>query len=143
VRHVNGTSFDIYFHRDLGDRYRVECFMPGKSFTRTFTKFTLKPVGFAGSTYLVPENHDRYLTELYGDWRVPDPYFDSMVSARNLDPGSEIISTCYAYSRLSDALLKADHERASAYCKQALELDPENRVIKQVLDWLQVQACTD
>jgi tetratricopeptide (TPR) repeat protein len=136
VLHANGTFFDIYFHKDLGDQYRVECFMPGKSFTRTFTKFTLKPVGFAGSTYLVPENHDRYLTELYGDWRIPDPYFDSLVSAQNLDPGSEIISTCYAYSRLSDALQKADNERASAYCKQALELDPGNKVITQVLAWL-------
>jgi len=36
-----------------------------------------------------------------------------------------------------DALQKADNERASAYCKQALVLDPENRVIKRALDWLQ------
>ena len=137
VQHVNTTGFDIYFHSDCGDHYRVECFMPGQSFTRTFTKFTLKPVEFAGGMYLVPDDHDRYLTELYGDWRVPDPYFDSMVSARNLDPGSEIISTCYAYIRIGTALQQQDAKRAAAYCTQVLERFPDDAIIPVVQDWLQ------
>ena len=86
---------------------------------------------------MAPENPDLYLTELYCNWREPDHYFDSMISSRNLDAGNETVSLCYAVSRISDALQKADNERASAYCKQALELDPGNKVITQVLAWLQ------
>ena len=137
VLHKSNIGFDIYFYRDTGDHYTTDCFIPGSSYTKTFTKFALKPVKFIGASFLAPDNHDLYLTELYGNWRKPDHYFDSMVSSRNLDAGNEQISLCYACSRIADALQKADHERASAYCKQALELDPENKVIRQVLAWLQ------
>ncbi len=136
VQHRNMTGFDIYFYRDTGDHYTTDCFIPGKSYTKTFTRFSLKPVKFIGTNFMAPDNHDLYLTELYGNWREPDHYFDSMISSRNLDAGNETISVCYAFSRISDALQKADNERASAYCKQALELDPGNKVITQVLAWL-------
>ena len=135
ILYRNSIGFDINFHKDTGEHYTTE-FIPGSSYTKTFTKFSLKPVKFIGTEFLAPGNHDLYLTELYGNWREPDRYFDSMVSSRNLDSGKKEISLCYACSRMSDALQKANRERASAYCKQALELDPENKVITQVLAWL-------
>lgn len=137
VQHRNMIGFDIYFYRDTGDHYTSDCFIPGKSYTKTFTKFSLKPVQFIGAEFMAPGNPELYLSELYGNWKEPDHYFDSMISSRNLDAGNEQVSLCYAISRISDALQKADHERASAYCKQALELDPGNKVITQVLAWLQ------
>jgi tetratricopeptide (TPR) repeat protein len=137
VQHRNTTGFDIYFYRDTGDHYTTDCFIPGRAYTKTFTRFSLKPVKFIGTSFLAPDNPDLYLTELYGNWKEPDHYFDSMISSRNLDAGNETVSLCYACSRIVDALQKSDNERASAYCKQALELDPGNRVIKQALNWLQ------
>lgn len=37
----------------------------------TNSTFDLAPLEFAGSTYLAPRDADRYLTENYGEWRVP------------------------------------------------------------------------
>ncbi|NOR39789.1 MAG: tetratricopeptide repeat protein [Gammaproteobacteria bacterium] len=140
VQHRNTIGFDIYFYRDMGDHYTTDCFIPGKSYTKTFTKFSLQPVTFIDTEFMAPDNPGLYLSELYGNWKEPDHYFDSMVSSRNLDAGNEQVSLCYAISRISDALQKADNERANAYCKQALELDPGNKAITQVLAWLKTSA---
>src|SRR5690606_8053289 len=39
--------------------------------------FALKPYDFRGHTVLGPEDFDRYLTENYGNWRVPVTDFHS------------------------------------------------------------------
>ncbi len=35
VQHRNTIGFDIYFYRDTGDHFTTDCFIPGRSYTKT------------------------------------------------------------------------------------------------------------
>lgn len=39
-----------------------------------FTPFSLRNIKFIGKEFLVPDNTDLYLSELYGDWRKPSKF---------------------------------------------------------------------
>tara|TARA_R110001606_G_scaffold117899_3_gene247945 strand:+ start:6928 stop:8421 length:1494 start_codon:yes stop_codon:yes gene_type:complete len=55
---------------------------------------------------------DAFLAILYGEnWRVPDPYFDTIVSAANLRHFSWL-ALCYGYSRLYGELSKGNTQKA-------------------------------
>lgn len=79
VRHLNGIPLDLFYH------YR-----DGKSWWHASGKikwhnspFTLGTRDFLGEAFLVPEDHDTYLTENYGDWRTPQVDFDSVFDTPN------------------------------------------------------------
>ena len=44
-------------------------------------------------------NPEDWLTDLYGDWRIPDPEFDTVIFAANMK-GFSLLTQCYAYNRL-------------------------------------------
>ena len=137
IFHNNGTAFDIYQHQDKNNHYLVEHFLPGRSFARQFTRFKLTPTAFLGTTFCIPDNSELYLTELYGDdWHVPKPFFDSRVSSKNQAPSMEIISKCYAYCRIDEALNRADTERALALCDQILEKFSDDEIAGDVKNFL-------
>lgn len=46
---------------------------------------------------------EAWLESLYGDWRTPDPYFDTVIAARN-QRGFALLTQCYALLRLADQL---------------------------------------
>ena len=55
---------------------------------------------------------DAFLTALYGEhWRIPDPYFDTIVSAANLRHFSWL-ALCYGYSRLYSEWSKGNTQKA-------------------------------
>ncbi|GGN17962.1 MULTISPECIES: adenylyltransferase/cytidyltransferase family protein [Marinomonas] len=55
---------------------------------------------------------DAFLTALYGEhWRIPDPYFDTIVSAANLRHFSWL-ALCYGYSHLYSEWSKGNTQKA-------------------------------
>ena len=80
----------------------------------------------------VPEDSDRFLTEVYGDWRTPKPYF-GLFASPNIEGGYPRISQNVAYSAVAQALSRTEITRATALCRQVLEFDPDDSLIKRLL----------
>lgn len=72
----------------------------------------------AGPVWALAEP-DAWLTALYGDWRTPDPGFETVISARNLR-GFALLTQCYAYSRIGQRWLGGSPARAASLVRQVI-----------------------
>jgi len=79
AKHVNGSAIDIFFHyREPNDYWHG-----GVKLKWSNTPFDLVPYSFLGKKFNIPVNYELYLTENYGDWRLPKRDFDSSVDTTN------------------------------------------------------------
>lgn len=81
VRHVNGTTIDIFVHEQNSEgvwHFGGKC----KWYN---TPFALTKKLFLNDEYLIPANYHLYLTENYGpDWQIPKIDFDSALDTPNM-----------------------------------------------------------
>ena len=63
-----------------------------------YTYQPTKPMMIAGSKFMVPENPEKLLEELYGDWRVPKKYFNYLFDAKTvrMNPALRAKVTCHS-----------------------------------------------
>ena len=104
-----------------------------------FSAFDTAPLLYRGIPMPASANPEQYLAEIYGaDWRIPDPYFDSVVSGLNLVPECRDISIAFGYLRLLEHLKNHNWKKAYGYCKQlfAYHDDPW---LRNLAVWLQEQ----
>lgn len=112
LRHVNGIPLDIFFHYDEGGiRWHGGVKMRWHN-----SPFDLAEREFLGDRFLVPVDHDRYLTENYGpDWRIPQPDFDSAFDT----PNQQIICAdelrVYAFRQLHAYLNAGNSAKVEIY----------------------------
>lgn len=125
-----GIAVDISFFKEkAGVSYSGFCDEPYE-FLYEFTTFGLKSTEFKGEQFLIPDQTETHLCELYGqNWATPDPTFDTIVSAYNLSKDSGVVRAAYGYGRLADSMISGDWDKARAYVKalDKLEADPDRR----------------
>ncbi len=85
--------------------------------------FAIRDFTFLGVETKIPADPERYLTEAYGDWRSPDPYFGAW-SSPNMEGGFPPVARCMAYESIFRAAWSGDRHRAASLCGQFLALDP-------------------
>lgn len=83
-----------------------------------------------------PADPDALLTALYGDWRRPVPWFDTVISARNLRRPSLQVRN-FAYIRLIGFWLRGDLERTRDYAEQCRAACPDDGFLAALTDELQ------
>jgi tetratricopeptide (TPR) repeat protein len=136
---TNGVSIDFFFFKPEGEF--LDCgldHLPNPMVWR-FSAFKTKLIQYRGNDYAVPENPEQYLIEAYGpNWRIPDPFFDSLVSGHNLTPESKYISLAYAYLRLYSQINRANWKRAFSYCQQIFAYEKEPWLV-ELAGWLDVK----
>jgi len=82
IVHRTGINVDLFIHH-LEDGVRWH----GSSIHRwDNADFALTAYELAGMTVMGPAEHDRYLTENYGDWRTPVTDFNSTTGTPNMVP---------------------------------------------------------
>jgi hypothetical protein len=91
--------------------------------------FDLADLLWHGITVKIPKETDRFLTELYGDWRTPNPHF-GLFAAPNIEGGFPLVSRNIAYSAIYQALSGGERRKAINLCDQVLALDPGNALIR-------------
>lgn len=100
IRHVNGVTIDIFIHyREADDYWHAG----GKSKWHN-SPFKLVSRPFLNGDYLIPADYDKYLTENYGDWRIPQLAFDSALDTPNMEIVSEDEFLIYLYKKVTFAL---------------------------------------
>ena len=105
VHHTNGVMIDIFPHYRDGDG-RV--WHDGTATRWWNTPFEVTPVEFLGRTQFVPLPPERYLTENYGDWRVPVKHFDARLDAPNVEVTDRNYFDTLLYFSLLDAAGKGN-----------------------------------
>ncbi|WP_235041855.1 tetratricopeptide repeat protein [Vreelandella profundi] len=81
VKHINSTAIDVFTHY----RERHTYWHGGGKVRWHNSAFTLKQHKFLAQYYFVPEDHDTYLTENYGEWRISQHTFDSTLDTPNAE----------------------------------------------------------
>jgi hypothetical protein len=130
LSYKDSFKIDIFFHEDSEKYSKAGCVAGSESVMWQFTTFDLVPFDIFGTTLLIPENPERYLTEIYGDWKVPDPDFDSVVWGKNLVEEYNPLIQCFTYQKLYICLDNTHkHKKARAYCKKIREFEPDNNFV--------------
>ena len=90
----------------------------------------------AGSVWM-PVNAEAVLTALYGDWRTPDPDFDTVIGAKNLRDFSPL-THCYALLRILGRWQQGHLAKARALLLHTLKYVPDDVLLGRVQAHLQV-----
>lgn len=81
LRHVNGTMIDVFIHyREENDYWHA-----GVKIKWHNSPFELIEKYFLGNNYFIPKDYDLYLTENYGDWKIPKTDFNSAFDTPNME----------------------------------------------------------
>jgi hypothetical protein len=103
--------------------------------------FELVDRQWLGVTVKIPADSDRFLTEVYGDWRTPNPYF-GLFASPNIEGGFPPISRNIAYSSIIVAVTHNELTKAAELCRQVLAFDPGNELIGRVYNGLKAGQTT-
>ncbi|RXE46002.1 tetratricopeptide repeat protein [Chromohalobacter israelensis] len=76
-------------------------------------------------------NPEAWLEVIYGDWKTPDPYFDTVIAAKNLC-GFSLLTQCYAYSRIFSHWEKGNYIKAKAITECCLKYKHES-LLKEII----------
>lgn len=127
VHRETGIAIDLFFFKPDGQMLWCGFNHRPTPLLLCFQQFALQPITYLGEEWLVPHPPEQFLQEIYGSgWRVPDPYFDSIISGYNRSPKSLQVALCFAYNRLFDRIDRGEWEKAAGYCRQiqAQQFDP-------------------
>lgn len=96
----------------------------------------------SGTVWTVTDS-EAWLAALYGpDWRIPDPDFDTVISAHNLR-GFAVLTQCYAFSRIYETWLQGRLHKAAALTRQSLRHLPDDALLLQVQQHLAARQVHD
>jgi cytidyltransferase-like protein len=101
-----------------------------------FPHFELMRRSSAYGDVWFPQQPEKILTAFYGDWRTPNPFWDTVVSALNLEKYTLLVR-CYAYYRLAQRWLSGDLTKAWSYAVQIGLKDPDDLLVLQCRQWLE------
>lgn len=77
-----------------------------------------------------------WLDALYGDWRTPDPDFDTVIAAYNLR-GFTLLTQCYAFARIDEHWRRGALKKALSLTRHSLRHLPEDTLLRQVATHLE------
>lgn len=112
-------TIDILKFWEEDERFYYGWQLPGKyekeSRLLTFTPFCLIKRKFREHELYTPDNCDLFLSEMYGNWRVPDPYYYSVL-ANNLQKITSL-SEAMSYLHLIESLQFKKNKKAITIIK--------------------------
>jgi hypothetical protein len=140
VHRGTGVTVDLSHHEEgSGDKVRCVWRIPGipdEQCRRTEqSPYQLVRDQWMGCEFWRPEEPDRYLGDLYGDWRTPMVNFDTVISGLHIMGFPDVVR-CYAYNRLANAFAEGNKDKGLAYVSQILEKDPLDPVANHIKNYL-------
>ncbi len=140
VMHVEtGIAIDLFFFKPDGRVLLSGFNHAAQPLLWSFREFELQTIPFLGEQWAAPSPSEQFLEDIYGkNWRVPDIYFDSIISGLNRNPESIDVALCFAYNRLFDRMDRGEWAKAAGYCRQiqAQRYDP---FVEEVSDWIELR----
>jgi Flp pilus assembly protein TadD len=137
LKHRNTNSgLDLFFYLPDGDHFMCSFNCRAQPMTSRPRKFSIGTLDWRGVSWPVPDPTDQYLTDFYGEhWRIPDPYFDTVLSSNCQTPESCDARRVFGYRRLFERLKHREWDKAMGYCRQLLGLRNDD-FIQEILQWI-------
>lgn len=129
IQHANGVSIDLFRHYLQDGLY----FHEGIKARWWNTPFELMEVDFLGGRYFIPSNHDVYLTENYGDWRIPNSDFETFVDTPNMEVTVKGQLLWYYMTKLSDYYLYGKKGQFDRVWQACSKLHPDISFSEQIM----------
>lgn len=126
LRHANGISIDIFYHFREKDDY----WHGGVKMIWHNSPFELVKRDFLGDKFLVPKDHDKYLTENYGDWRTPKTAFDAVFDTPNGEVKCASEMAIHLFKKLGPNYRRKKWPRVKVLLAQLKEYGEEDFVKK-------------
>lgn len=101
-----------------------------------FPKFDLIQRSSEYGQVWFPRQPEKILMAFYGDWRTPNPNWDTVISARNLE-NFTLLVRCYAYHRLVQRWLSGNLAKAWCYAHQIALKDPDDVLALRSRQWME------
>ena len=140
IHRETGLVVDLSHHEE-GGKGQVQCVwripgLPDEQCRRTQqSAYQLVRDQWLGCEFWRPEDPDRFLTDVYGDWRTPDANFDTVISGHHLVGFPDVVR-CYAYNRLAYNFSEGNRDKGLAYVSQILDKDPLDPVSNHITNLL-------
>ncbi len=99
--------------------------------TRWDTIDLVKGTSPEGSPIWSLADPEAWLHTLYGDWRTPDPDFDTIIAAKNLC-GFSLMTQCYALGRIYARWESGNLRKALAAARHSLRHLPDDELLLEV-----------
>ena len=136
-----GITLDVCGLQDNGDHRIIGGFsLPDHAAeyqrVSVFPPFDLVQRGTECGEVWFPRQPEKILTAFYGDWRTPNPHWDTVISALNLE-NFTLLVRCYAYHRLVQRWLLGDLAKAWCYAHQIALKDPDDVLALRSRQWLE------
>jgi hypothetical protein len=71
----DGTKFEFFVFDPTDEGFVSFVYYTATECRCVVPAHGLAPMPFLGRTWQKPDDHEAYLTAVYGDWRVPNPYY--------------------------------------------------------------------
>ncbi len=101
-----------------------------------FPVFELTQRNTAQGDIWYPVQAEKILTAFYGDWRTPNPLWDTVISALNLEKFTLLVR-CYGYHRLVKHWLSGNMVKSWSYAHQIALKDPDDVLALRSRQWLE------
>lgn len=128
LQHASGVVIDLFWHRMENGQVIHE----GMKTKWWNTPFELVPAAFLDGTYLIPDDHARYLGENYGDWQVVDPEFETFVDTPNMIVTSPEEMVWYYYSKLPDYYVLGRGAQFRKIFRELAEARPDDAALREI-----------
>lgn len=140
VKHLKTNALiDLFFFVPDGEFLLSGFDKPHYPLLWRFSKFELSTIKYRNHSFQIPEDPERFFSEIYGPgWRIPDPYFDSVLSGHNLVKSSRLISLSYGLFRLANNLDNTNWKKAFGYCQQIFVYEREPW-LEEIAKWLELR----
>lgn len=120
---ASDITIDIFYFREVGDTLISGFYHEAGPVLWVFPKFSLTNLSYKGVVFKVPNTPELFFEAMYGaDWRTPDKFFDSVLSAPNMLSSSMPTAELVGLFRLQRQLSEKNYEKAKAYVQQMLAL---------------------
>jgi tetratricopeptide (TPR) repeat protein len=140
IKHLQtGALIDLFFFVPDGEFFLSGFHQLPSPLLWRFSIFNLSNIKYRGKNFQIPSDPEKFLVDIYGpDWRIPDPYFDSVVSGHNLVASTRSTSLLFGLFRLLNRLEDSNWKKAFGYCKQIFEYEKEPW-LEEISNWLAIQ----
>lgn len=114
---------DIFFYHEVDGFLHFGFYNPSFPVLWRHSDFKLGRISFDGFDYSAPSNVSLFLEEMYGpNWRIADPFFQSVISAPNLHPKSTEISKVFGLHLAYTALSQGKFQKATEIFRQVADV---------------------
>lgn len=126
LAHPNGVHIDVFRHYE----HQGKLYHGGIKCQWWNTPFTLKATEFLGEQHLIPADPDTYLTENYGDWRIPITDFATFLDTPNMEVNHPTNMALYYAAQAAANYREGQIEKSTRYQTAFDEL--ANRITKDI-----------